>query len=71
MKRKDLKVVIMSATINLKIFSDYFPSPQFKFGEVDAGEFTSHPIKDFWLDKTPKPNEWKDIAIEKIMKILK
>jgi len=71
MKRKSLKVVIMSATINLKVFRDYFPSKSFKFGEVDAGEFTSYPIQDFWLQTRPKPNEWKELAIQKIVKILK
>ncbi len=71
MKRKSLKVVIMSATINLKVFRDYFPTNSFKFGEVDAGEFTSYPIEDFWLQSKPKANEWKDHAVEKIVKILK
>ena len=71
MKRKSLKVVIMSATINIKVFSDYFPSKHFKFNEVDAGEFTSYPITDYWLDNKLKPNEWKDMAIQKIVKILK
>ena len=60
LKRKDLKVVIMSATINLEVFRNYFPIKNYKFGEVDAGEHTSFPITDYWLDKKPKPNEWKE-----------
>ena len=55
-KRKDLKLVIMSATINLTVFRNYFPTPTFKFGEVDAGEFTSYEIQDHWLEKQPKPS---------------
>ena len=69
-KRKDLKLVIMSATINLTVFRNYFPTPTFKFGEVDAGEFTSYEIQDHWLEKQPKPNEWKELAIKKIIHIL-
>jgi len=69
-KRKDLKLVIMSATINLEVFRNYYPKP-FKFGEVDAGETTSYEIQDYWLDKQPKPNEWKELAIKQIISILK
>ena len=68
-KRKDLKLVIMSATINLEVFRNYYPKP-FKFGEVNAGEMTSYEIQDYWLDKQPKPNEWKELAIKRIINIL-
>jgi len=68
-KRKDLKLVIMSATINLEVFRNYYPKP-FKFGEVDAGEMTSYKIQDYWLNKQPKPNEWKELAIKRIINIL-
>ena len=70
MKRKDLKVVIMSATINLEVFSNYFPKKDFKFNEVDAGEHTTYQITDYWLDRRPKPNEWKEIAVKRIIHIL-
>ena len=68
--RKDLKIVIMSATINLEVFRNYFPSNKFKFNEVDAGEHTSYEIQDYWLDKRPKPNEWKELAVKRIINIL-
>lgn len=68
-KRKDLKVVIMSATINLSLFRNYFPPP-LTFGEVDAGEHTTYEIEDHYLEKTPPPNEWKNLAIKQILKIL-
>ena len=60
---------VMSATINLEDFRNYYPEP-FKFGEVDAGEHTTYEIKDYWLDTKPPPNEWKNIAINQIMKMI-
>ena len=60
----------MSATINLEVFRNYFPSNKFKFNEVDAGEHTSYEIQDYWLDKRPKPNEWKELAVKRIINIL-
>lgn len=68
-KRKDLKVIIMSATISLQTFRDYFPSSQYKFGEVDMGSELSFKIQDKWLDKTP--TDWKKTAIDITMNILK
>jgi HrpA-like RNA helicase len=67
-KRKDLKVIIMSATINLKTFRDYFPRPIFKFGEIDAGSQLSFPIKDIYIDNRPK--SWDLVAINIVTKLL-
>ena len=69
LKRPDVKVIIMSATISLQIFRDYFPASRFQFAEVDLGSETSYPIQDKWLDKTP--DDWKAIAITITMNILK
>jgi len=66
--RRDLKVIIMSATIDLNRFRDYYPKSQFNFGEIDAGSELSFPIKEAWLDK--KPDDWKKVAIDITMKIL-
>ena len=68
LERSDLKVIIMSATIELKIFRDYYPKSQFKFGEVDAGSELSFPITEFWLDT--KPTEWQQFAIDITINIL-
>ena len=68
MVRKDLKVVIMSATINLETFRNYFPKPQFSFGEVDVGAELTYPITDYWIDK--KPKDWRKTAVERIINIL-
>jgi pre-mRNA-splicing factor ATP-dependent RNA helicase DHX15/PRP43 len=68
-KRPDLKIIIMSATIDLDRFRDYYPASQFQFGEVDGGSELSFPITDFWVDK--KPTNWMEKTIEYTMKILK
>lgn len=68
-KRPDLKIIIMSATIDLDRFRDYYPASQFQFGEVDGGSELSFPITDFWMDK--KPTNWMEKTIEYTMKILK
>ena len=67
-KRKDLKVVIMSATVNLEIFRNYFPASSFKFGEIDCGSQTSYKISERW---NPRPRDWKILTIELIMLLLK
>jgi HrpA-like RNA helicase len=67
-KRKDLKVIIMSATVNLEIFRNYFPSPSFKFGEIDCGTQTSYKITPRW---DGRPRDWKQRTIELIMLLLK
>lgn len=69
MKRKDLKFIIMSATINLEIFHNYYPKKDFKFKEIDAGTETSYKIKDLYL--TGKPLDWYSIATEIAFKLLK
>jgi len=68
MKRKDLKVIIMSATVNIEKFNNYFPKSLYKFGEIDAGSQTSYEIKDKFF---PRPRDWKAFTIELLMKLLK
>ena len=50
-QRKELKIIIMSATVNLDIFRDYFPKSSFKFGEIDVGKQTSYEIIDKYLPR--------------------
>ena len=66
--RKDLKLIIMSATISLEKFRNYYPSSLFKFGEVDAGSETTHEVKQYFMDK---PDDWKKTAVDITMKLLK
>jgi HrpA-like RNA helicase len=68
LKRKDLKIVIMSATIDLDKFRNYFPSPLYKFGEINAGSHTSYKITSKFLDRS---NDWKALTIDTTMRILK
>ncbi|KAI9482586.1 P-loop containing nucleoside triphosphate hydrolase protein [Zychaea mexicana] len=44
-KRKDLKVVLMSATINQQVFADYFGGAP----AIEIPGFT-HPVKDYYLE---------------------
>jgi len=69
LKRPDLKVIIMSATIDLQIFRNYFPKQKFGFGEVDAGNVLSYPIQDIYLKE--KPKDWIAESVKLIIKILK
>ena len=66
---RNLKIVIMSATINLDLFRNYFPKSQFKFGEFDAGEKTLFKIEDYYLDKPLQ--DWKEGAINQAVELLK
>lgn len=68
LKRKDLKVVIMSATIALEKFRNYFPKSLYKFGEIDAGSETSYKITPKFIDR---PQDWKAMTITTIINILK
>ena len=68
MKRRDLKIVIMSATIDLDKFRNYFPKSAYKFGEIDAGSETSYKVSEKWIDR---PRDWKVDAIDIAMRILK
>jgi len=45
--RPTFKLIIMSATINEKMFIDYFPTNQFKFGFIDAGSKPNYPVTEF------------------------
>jgi HrpA-like RNA helicase len=49
-RRPDFKLIIMSATINEKVFINYFPQPEFKFGFIDAGMIPNKPIEEYFLD---------------------
>jgi len=69
LKRRDMKVIIMSATISLQTFRDYFPQRQFGFAEIDMGSELSFPVQEKWLDKAPL--DWKKTAIDITINILK
>jgi HrpA-like RNA helicase len=68
MARPELKMVIMSATIDLDSFRNYYKVPGIKFGEVHAGDMTSYNIKEHWLHK--RPDDWKTASIYLVINIL-
>ena len=80
LRRPDFKLVIMSATINKKVFIDYFPKDQFKFGFLDAGEKSYFPVEEFFLknainkfdniDNLINSKDFIEAAADRVIKIL-
>lgn len=66
-KRNDLKLIIMSATIDLDKFRNFYK--KFSFGEVDSGSQTTFKIKDLMLKKINP--DWKTLTIQIINYLLK
>jgi len=62
--RPEFKVIIMSATINADIFTEYFA--KFKFKQMNIAGRTNYPIESIFLKEPLKYNE----AIDKGMEIL-
>lgn len=71
-KRPDFKLVIISATINVKLFQDYFPHPEFSFAEVMVTSTPPFPITEVWADKplTTDTSDYIPAAIDRVMSIL-
>ena len=67
-QRDDLKVIIMSATINKDIFVNYFNTDKIKFKEIDVGSVPNFPIKEYFLNE-PIKNYVED-ATKRIIDIL-
>lgn len=67
-KRPDFKLIIMSATINAKIFENYFK--KFDFKKIELGGETNYPIESIYLDKPIKQSEYLDKGVDIIKKIL-
>lgn len=70
-QRKDLRVVIMSATIDLSIFANYFSKGKNNFltiGKIDVGSATTYPITSIYSDKSI--TNWKSAAVKTLMYIL-
>ena len=67
-KRKDFKLIIMSATINANIFQKYFK--KFDFKKIELGGQTNYPIESIYLEKPIKQSEYLEKGINIIKKIL-
>ena len=65
--RKDLKVVFISATVDVNLFKNYFSGNSFNV--IDMGEKTTFTIKDIY--EKEKPKDWQKTACEKTISILK
>lgn len=63
--RKDLKVLISSATINTKIFSRYFDNCP-----IISIPAKSHKVDTLFLDKTPQGTELIDVIVQKVKKFV-
>lgn len=72
-KRKDFKVIIMSATINANLFKNYFSEKEISFNVLDAGEATTHEITDIYAkDDFPESQKrnYLQYVVEKVFEIL-
>ncbi len=66
--RADLKVVFMSATLDTKLFMDYFSDYSCNLVEL-PNVVATFPVKDIYEKR--KPEDWQKAAIEKVMEILR
>lgn len=66
--RKEFKLIIMSATVNEKIFKDYFED--FKFVHFDVGGKTNYPIESIFLDKPIDPKMYLQKGMDIVENIL-
>ncbi len=81
--RKDLKLVIMSATISKDKFLGYFPNgnsknnslnnlskAKFKTSEIDVGSEKLFSVEQIWAEKPIPQMEWTDHASKRIIDLL-
>jgi HrpA-like RNA helicase len=69
-KRPEFRLILMSATVDLTIFKEYFTvKSNFTYNEIDIIE-PSFDIKIYYEKKPISTNDWKKEAINKIMHIL-
>ena len=53
-ERPDFKLIIMSATINSKVFKNYFDNGKLKYGEIEVSGKSNYPIDQHFLDPKEK-----------------
>ena len=66
-ERKDLRLVLMSATLDPSTFSDYFTGAGLSVAHVDVAGVPNKPIESLYMDTTPK--DYLKAAVETIDKI--
>lgn len=68
--RKDFKVILMSATVDEKLFENYYK--EFKFEVINMGiTKTNFPIKSIFADKTALPQDYIEKGFDIIREIIK
>jgi pre-mRNA-splicing factor ATP-dependent RNA helicase DHX15/PRP43 len=72
LRRPEFKLIIMSATINAKIFRDYYKIKGIKYGEIEVSGETTFPIDQNWLDKKIKVSRsnYVELAVERCFEII-
>ena len=71
-QRKDFKLIIMSATINSKVFKDYYNIKGLKYGELEVTGESNFKIHQHWAnakDKISRSN-YVNFAVERCIKII-
>ena len=69
LKRKDFKLIIMSATINSNIFKDYYNDININFGEIHyTGK--NYPIEQKWLNKDILKKDYINYGVNLIKNII-
>ncbi|MCJ7638122.1 MAG: DEAD/DEAH box helicase, partial [Nitrososphaeraceae archaeon] len=67
--RPDFKIIIMSATINADLFTNYFKD--FKFAKIEVPGARTYPIESIFLEDTITYNKILEKGFEILIKILK
>lgn len=69
---KNLKLIIMSATVNKEIFRNYFEN-DVKFAEIDVSGKTNFPVETYYLDKQLANGEkdFLEAGVNQIIEIMK
>ncbi|AYV77173.1 MAG: HrpA-like RNA helicase [Barrevirus sp.] len=67
--RPEFKIIIMSATINSELFSDYFRD--FKFAKIEVKGVRSYPIESIFLKESLTYNQILEKGFDTLIKILK
>lgn len=70
--RPEFKLIIMSATIDTKIFKEYFTRDKIKYGEIEVAGVPNFPIANNWLDPSIIVNDknYVEKSVELCFKIL-
>ena len=71
-ERPDFKLIIMSATINSKVFKNYFDNGKLKYGEIEVSGKSNYPIEQHFLkpDEKVSRGNYVEKAVERCFKII-